>query len=49
MYTKQDLEDAIKHCNKKLLELDKKCGCYQDHKLLLEMLKDLYKFKYKEL
>jgi len=45
-YTKQDLEDSIKHCSEKLLELDKKCGCYRDHELLLEMLKELYELKY---
>jgi len=45
-YTKQDLEDSIKHCSEKLLELDKKCGCYRDHELLLEMLKELYELKF---
>lgn len=45
-YAKQDLEDSIKHCSKKLLELDKNCGCYKDHELLLEMLKELYELKY---
>lgn len=40
MYTKEDLEQAIEHCENKVKEL--KCGeCKEEHKKLLEMLMDL--------
>lgn len=44
MYTKNDLEEAIEHCENKVKEL--KCGkCKEEHKKLLEMLLDLKIFK----
>ena len=44
MYTKEDLKEAIKHCEDKVKEL--KCGkCKEEHQMLLEMLQDLESFK----
>ncbi|WP_338950141.1 hypothetical protein KSU05_02395 [Fusobacterium nucleatum] len=44
MYTKQDLNDAIKHLEEKIDEIEN-CDCREEHKKLLEMLIDLKKIK----